>query len=286
MRQEDVTIIIPTLATPFTSRALKYCFESLRATFTGKIIVSVNGKERRRDIYHDLLQGPTDILQSDTQGQCNAVNQAVKESTTPWIMIVNDDMVFPPGWFKKFTDQVDRFKLLVASPNLVEPRRGAPPFLEYFCGGIGTEGTTPDFDKQKFLDFAETYKEHPNKPYQAIENGFNLPFLIRRDVWDTIGGYDIAYDPWSSCSDTDLQTRIIFAGITPKRVRTALVYHFGQTSGTFSADRESFRHTNWRYYKAKFGFDSFKNPDVWYLPTIPEDTKFHPPYKNKYANSN
>ena len=278
--ESEVTIIIPTLATSFTKTALEFCLESLNG-FQGQVIVAVNGGQLIPDdhIYYPI----TKWFRTEKQGQCHAVNEAAELVTTPWMIVMNDDMVVAPNSIERLLWAVDNFGLLVASPNLVEPKKGAPPFIEQFCGGIGTEGTKPDFNKEKWLNFAANYKEHPN-PRLSLENGLNLPFMIRKDVWDTIGGYDEAYDPWGSCCDTDIQTRIMLAGITPKRFRGSLFYHFGSTSGTFNADKESFRHTNWRYYESKFGFPSFKNPLVWYKPDIPEYLlKFHPPYRDQYA---
>lgn len=277
MKEEELTIVIPTLATEFTRRALRFCLDSLQ-DFTGRVLVVVNGEEPI----------PTwtgvDWIKVDQQGQCKATNEAVKLVTTPWVLISNDDMIYAQkDWFQKLTYPVDNFGMLVASPNLVEPRKGAPPFLTHFCGGIGTEGTQPDYNAECVSEFVNNWKEIDFNPRYSVENGFNLPYLIRKDVWDTVGGYDEAYDPWGSCSDTDLQTRLLIAGVTPKRIRSALVYHFANTSGTFSGDRESFRHTNWRHYKAKFGFDSFKNPEVWYKPEIPKENIFHPGYEGKYV---
>jgi len=269
MGPREITIVIPSLHPAFhdlSGKALDYCLPSLNKSFGGPVEIAFNGEG------------------SDyPQGQCGAVNRVAKKVKTEWMMVSNNDMVFSPNWLKELTKNVENFGLLVASPNLVEPTRGAAPFLEKFCGGLGG-----DFDEQCFLDFVETQKQHENSPIcgNVIENGFNLPFLVRKDVWDTVGGYDEAYDPWGSCSDTDLQTRFLIAGVNPTRVRSSLVYHFTNASGTFAADLESFRHKNWRYYEEKFGFKSFGAADgVWYRPEIPKTLKFKPSWTNKYLKS-
>src|SRR5204863_406780 len=82
---------------------------------------------------------------------------------------------------------------LCLSPILIEPQKGAPTFEVFFAGGAGG-----DFDKQKFLKYAEN---RPTPIVPSLRTGFNLPFLIRKDLWDTIGGYDINYDPWGSNGD-------------------------------------------------------------------------------------
>lgn len=285
MEESNLTIIIPTLATEFTTRALKFCLMSLYETFDGPYIVTENGGAKYKWKNEILSEAwPYKELEFKQQGQCHAVNEAVKQAETEWIMVVNDDMIFPPNWFKTFTDVVENFNLLVASPNLVEPKKGAPPFIEKFCGGIGTVSVEPDFDKQCFLDFVEGYKEHENRPIEnVVEDGFNLPFIVRKDVWDTVGGYDEAYDVWGSCSDTDLQAKIMYAGITPKRVRSCLVYHFSNTSGTFHPRNEASKHENWRYFEKKWGFPSWTNDQgVWYKPEFPKEIAFKADWKGKY----
>ncbi len=277
MTEDNVTIIIPTLATKISSRALKLCVESLKETCDCRIVVAHNG------LYGSPVWAEDEQVEVFTlmeQGQCRATNYAVENFVkTEWIMIFNDDMIVPPGWFKKLTNPVDNFNLLVASPNLVEPQKGAPPFIEKFCGGVGG-----DFDEQCFLEFVALYKEHENYPEGTIEDGLNFPLLMRKDVWDTIGGYDEAYDPWGSNSDSDLQHKIMIAGIIPKRVKGALVYHFSQTSGTFHPDHRDKWEENRRYFTEKWGFERAKSPEIWYRPTIPYDKlKYKPKWKAKYG---
>ncbi len=293
MIESDVTVIVPTLATKLSKRALGYCLNSLQDM--PNVVIAHNGEddntEKATEVHNKLVKPLLEksmnwfsIGEIRGQGQCNAVNHAVRKfSHTKWIMISNDDMVYPEGWFKKFTDVVDNFGLLVASPNLVEPRKGAPPFIEHFCGGVGIEESKPDFDKQCFIDFESSYKEHINKPMLRIEDGFNFPLLIRKDVWDTIGGYDTAFDPWGSNGDSDLQHKIMLAGITPKRVRECLVYHFSQTSGTFHPDNQAALHENYRYFEEKWGFQRANSPEIWYKPEIDYGKlKYKPEWEGKY----
>lgn len=267
MKETDVTILIPSLdpdRNELTRRALLYCELSLLETFSGQYKVLYNGEG-------------TDY----PQGQCAAVNRGAKEVTTPWIMILNNDMILPPGWFERLTREVDSHKFLVASPNLVEPRKGAPPFLQKFCGGVGTLDGPADFDKQCFMEFAANHQEHINRPDLSVEDGFNMPVLIRTDVFREVGMYDEAYDPWGSNSDSDLQYRLMIAGIVPKRVRNAVVYHFSQTSGTFHPSHRDAWEKNQRYFREKFGVERASSPDIWYKPSL-EGVTYHPGYENRY----
>ena len=67
-------------------------------------------------------------------------------------------------------------------------------------------------------------KEHMG--YGGLRTGFNLPFLIKRELWDMVGGYDINYDPWGSNGDSDLEYKIRLAGVQPYQNTNSIVYHF------------------------------------------------------------
>ena len=142
IKQSDLTIIIPHLG---GTKESEYAFNECRTSLTEtepeiKVITVRNGE--KCNIHRSEIK----ILQ---QGQCKAVNTAVATVSTPWVLVTNDDMIYSPGWFEALTrSQVDKY--LCISPRLVEPRKGAPTFIEYFCGSAGG-----DFDKQKFLNFVK-----------------------------------------------------------------------------------------------------------------------------------
>lgn len=261
---KDVTIIIPHLGESKESEyAFNECYASLRESVPEiRIVVAKNGA---------ACIHPRDV-RIVGQGQCKAVNAAVSITNTRWIMITNDDMVYAPGWWEKLTNEAE---FLCLSPKLIEPRSGAPTFETHFFGGAGG-----DFDKLKWLEFATTYEGNVTRP------GFNLPYLIRRDLWDTIGGYDINYDPWGSNSDSDLEYKIKLAGVQPYQNTNCIVYHFSQTSGTFEPRNQSYWQKNWDYFIEKWGFPR-TDDGIWEASfTIPDEgRKFRPEWEGKYASS-
>lgn len=267
-----VTVVIPT--TQKTLPYLELCVKSLREnTDNWDIIVVSNGTK-----YTYPIDLPVRRYHVERQGQCHAVNVGVKmaDVDTDYIMVSNDDMYYAPGWNQRL-----RFDDLVFSPNLVEPTDNAgsaPPFLK-LDGGL----TLDEFNQEAVDKFVKLHEDN------EVENGFNLPFFIKKEVWDTIEGYDANYDPWGSNSDTDLQTKIELAGIKPKRYRDMLVYHFGSKSGTFNPEHQSFWQKNWDYYQDKWGFNRDElGSDTWYckdmLPKDESRIKYKPDWKGKYAS--
>ena len=265
-----LTIIIPHLGlTPEIEYAFDKCYESLKETVPDiRILVAKNGKVgclHERDIR---------IIE---QGQCKAVNAAVAISSTPWVLVTNDDMVYPPRWWENLTTGFSEGsdKILCISPKLIEPRSGAPTFEVYFCGGTGG-----DFDKEKWLEFAKNYQG------QGLRTGFNLPFLIKKELWDLVGGYDVNFDPWGSNGDSDLEYKIRLAGVQPYQNRNSIVYHFSQTSGTFHPDNRDYWQDNWNYFIQKWGFPR-TDEGIWeanfHIPTKEEGRIFQPDWEEKYG---
>jgi len=274
----NITAVIPSLV-EVDKDYLELCVDSLRATVDWPIVVVTNGGRTTQPFPPGWSTGRCTHLHTKQQGQCNAVNIGAQWAppTTDYLFIINSDMYFPPGWDKNL-----KFKYPVFSPNLVEPINNsgsAPPFLKA-DGGFNLE----EFDSDLVDDYV---KEMIKTEKGKTETGFNLPFFIRKDVWDTIGGYDVKYDPWGSNSDTDLQTKINLAGITPRRLRDVLVYHFSNKSGTFDGTHQEAWQKNWDYFDSKWGFNrDVLGSDVWYnkdmLPDAYDDSNFHPDWEMKY----
>lgn len=280
IKPEDVTIIIPHLGgTAEAEYALEQCIISLNETVPqiNKIVV-FNGGKYRSGKDQILLPNITRIF-LDAQGQCKAVNAAAATVNTPWIFVTNDDMVYAPGWFEILTDKLFGEPLCI-SPKLVEPRKGAPTFEVEFCGGAGG-----DFDKARFLRYVMQVRF---KIYPSIQTGFNLPFLIKKELWDTVGGYDINYDPWGSNGDSDLEYKIRLAGVQPYQNTNCVVYHFSQTSGTFHPDNQSYWQKNWDYFIEKWGFPR-TDEGIWEanfkMPETPL-RKFDPDWVVTYGPKN
>lgn len=261
----NVSVIIPSLY-EVDGEYLKLCVESLRESgFGGQIIVVTNGVSAKP--YLGEIKGISIHLHTRDQGQCNAVNIGAQIATGDYLLVSNADMYYAPEWDKNL-----EFEYPVFSPNLVEPTDNlgsAPPFMK-FAGGL----TIETFNKPMIDGFI---KREVDK-IQGDEDGFNLPFFIQREFWQFLGGYDPVYDPWGSNSDTDLQTRINLAGVTPMRLNDVLVYHFSNKSGTFElgdlAKHQAYQY-NWDYFHDKFGFDRDElGSDVWYnKDMIPKDPK-------------
>jgi len=276
--KNNLTIIIPTLnSTGDVAQdkkihfAFANCLSSLGETVPDiPVIVASNGNDPG---YLPMYLHPKSTrINLWEQGQCKAVNAAVAMTNTEWIMVSNDDQIYPPNWLEKLFHNIGNDYSCI-SPQLVEPNEGAPTFIKYFCGVAGG-----DFDKEKFIDYSETHVP----PYPSCRTGFNLPFIIKSELWDLIGGYDINYYPWGSNSDSDLEYKIKLAGVQPVQNQNSLVYHFSQTSGTFNPANHEHWQRNFKYFEDKWGFPR-TDDGIWEANfTIPMDKLKYKPLWGKY----
>ncbi|HEC65901.1 MAG TPA: glycosyltransferase [bacterium] len=267
INKNEITIIVPTLDSERNAYALNECLTSLfESNFPREnIIIALNGEKNNK-----IKTKGTKLVWVRDQGQCKSTNAAVATVNTPWIMVTNDDHVYPPNWFERLTDfsWFGKKDVVCVSPQLVEPNDGAPTFIKYFCGGVGG-----DWDKEKFMEFAKN--RHIATPGKW-RPGFNLPFLMKKEVWDMVGGYDVELDPFSSNSDSDLEYKLKLAGVEMWQNTNCPVYHFSQTSGIFHPSKRSYWQKNWDYFIEKWGFERASSPEIW-------DTSFEIDYdKLKY----
>lgn len=266
--QSQVSIIIPHLGmTKEEEHAIDECLLSLKETVPNiRILIAKNGFRCSHDNFDVWVR---------EQDQGMAVNATVASVDTEWIFVSNSDMIYAKGWWEKLVDGLPP-TVKCLSPKLIEPRAGAPTFEVYFCGGAGG-----DFNKTKWLEFAKDYKG------TGYRTGFNLPFLIKRELWNTIEGYDKNYRPWGSNADSDLEYKIKLAGVQSYQNTNSIVYHYSQTSGSFSPENRSYWDQNWHYFISKWGFPRADSPMIWEANfEIPEDKlKYKPFWKDFYKKN-
>lgn len=272
-----VAIIIPSMEK--NQEYLRLCVDSLRDSgIDWDIIVVTNGGHM-----YPLEGLRARRIHTSQQGQCHAVNIGAQmvAPNTDYIMVSNDDMYYAPHWNRNL-----RFGSACFSPNLIEPTNNngsAAPFLKA-DGGFTLDEFNKGVVDQTVHDGITAWDDGSQEPKETT--GFNFPVFIRKDLWDTVGGYDETYDPWGSNSDTDLQTLIELAGVQSYRLRDVLVYHFSNKSGTFDGTHQEEWWKNFNYYRDKFGYtrDDEPIPDTWMATGMVNHDKliFHPEWEGKY----
>lgn len=238
-----VSIIIPTMQANLPY--LKACVESIKkySTEDHEIIVISNP-----DPYYEIPIEGIKRFHNVEQGQCRAVNLGVKEASNEYILISDDDVVFPRNW----EDMIEKAKEVeFFSGNFVESGSKGGVAMPFITKDFGN--TPDDFNWEEW---------EKNEGEDVWENGFGFPLICKKSFWEKIGGYDKNYDPWGSNCDSDLEYKVMIAGVMPKRWRGAPTYHFGQVSGIFQ--HSDYWQKNTRYFEQKWGIARAKTPEIWY----------------------
>jgi len=273
-----ISIVIPTLKENYPY--LKMCVDSIKkySHENHEIIVAVNnlkGEEIPDTIKQ--IEG-IKLLAINEQGQGRATNLAVEQAINKYILVADDDTVFPPNW-EELTEKAKEVEFL-SGVFMENGKKGgiAPAFIQGDCGN-----TPEEFDWNKWK------KESIERREEKMENGFGFPLVCKKELWQKVEGYDSdGYDPWGSNIESDLEYKIMLYGIMPKRWRGVITYHFAQISGTFTKpEAEPYLQKNRSYFERKWGIARAKALMIWYCEFgIPLDTlRYRPDWANFTENN-
>ena len=206
-----ISVIIPTYKEPeHLDLCLKSAFEG--QVNNNEIIVVVDGFYELNKPILDKYPKVNVLDLGSNKGLSVATNWGVYNATNDYILVVNDDNVFPRNWDYKLTQF--KQKGIVVSLNQIEPN---PSMFPQFI--IKDLGKSPEgFDLKAYWDFEDTqYK-------QAELSGSTLPFMMNKYDYLAVGGWDIMY-PSPHVVDWDFFLKCEYVGYTMKRVYVNF-YHF------------------------------------------------------------
>jgi GT2 family glycosyltransferase len=214
-----VTVVVPTLA---ADDALADCLRSLESqTFDRFEVVVVDNSSSGRA----RGSGRVRILINDRNvGFGTAINQAIRDSTSPYIAVLNDDAIPHSGW-------------LAALVKAAE----AHPKAGMFASQVRLAGTN-QLDSAGMLialDGSSKQRGHGEPPASFAADSDTLfptgsAALYRRTMLDEIGLFDEIF--FLYCEDTDLGLRARWAGWEGVYVAAAVVDHaYSKSAGRASA---------------------------------------------------
>jgi O-antigen biosynthesis protein len=206
-----ISVIIPTYKEPeYLDLCLKSAFEG--QTNKNEIIVVVDGFYELNKPILDKYPDVRVLDLGENQGLSVATNWGVYNATHEYILVVNDDNVFPKDWDSRL--EIFCQQGVVVSPNQIEPN---PSMFHQFI--IKDLGKTPeDFNLEAYWEFEQDqYK-------QAELNGSTLPFLMNKYDYLAVGGWDVMY-PSPHVVDWDFFLKCEYVGYLMKRVYVNF-YHF------------------------------------------------------------
>ena len=156
-----------------------------------------------------------------------SVNRGAAEARGRHIVLLNNDTEPQPGWLRALVDRADsRDEIGVVAAKLIYPDGS----LQEAGGIVWRDGTAWNFGR------GDGSSSEPQYSYvRSIDYGSAAALLVRRTVWESLGGFDERFAPgyWE---DTDLCFAARAAGSDVVYEPAAVVVHReGQSMGTDTA---------------------------------------------------
>lgn len=159
-----------------------------------------------------------------------AWNQAIRATTEPWVVVLSNDVLLPPGWWKGLAAGIDRHGLALASPY---------PF----------EGKLPE-------DFAGWAQDFMARNHGRFWRDYSfVVYAFRRATFDQVGPLDENFQV-GGFEDTDYIFRMRKLGLRYGIVGASTLYHFGSaTMQAFKDQGDLHAAPNRRYFIEKWKVD-------------------------------
>lgn len=226
----NVAIVIPVLnQLEYTKNCLKSLLPEIE---TGvRVVVIDNGSTDGTGAWLSKQPGIEVLANTENRGCAPAWNQGCRAvAGAEWIVVANNDLVFPCGWLPGLLDAAKRHELAVVSPAMRE------------------------------RDLNYSFQEHAAKIMSGMRDvvrrgvAHGVVFAVRADVFAKIGYFDEAFRI-GQFEDSDFFRRAKLAGFPLGTVGAAFVHHFG--SITQDALRSGpavrpYEAENRAYYRAKW----------------------------------
>ncbi|MBE5982860.1 MAG: glycosyltransferase family 2 protein [Paenibacillaceae bacterium] len=224
--QKKVTIIIPNY------NGLKFmepCFKALRAQSDQnfELLVVDNGSTDGSVKWLEDHQIPSIFLEENT-GFSGAVNIGIRESVTPYVILLNNDTEPQPDYVKEMVKAIERSpKIFSVSSKMIQL------YHKDLMDDAGDMYSVLGWAYQRGVGQKSSGYNKACRVFSACAGAA----IYRRDVFDKIGGFD--EDHFAYLEDIDVGYRAKIFGYKNWYCPKAVVYHVG--SGTSGSKYNSFK---------------------------------------------
>lgn len=233
--KHDISIVVPV----FNQRAYtEQCLKSLATDMANgvQIVVLDNGSSQEtRDFLAAVPK--IELIRNETNRGCApAWNQGVAKAGGHRVVILNNDVVVPPGWLEGLVEYSSMNRVDIASPAI---REG---ILNY------------DFENYA----ADFMRRMATVERRGIANG--ICFMIDRRVLDKIGNFDETFRI-GQFEDTDFFWRARQAGFRLGTTGASFLHHHGsatQIALRSSAPKDEYEAENRRRFRQKWRLSGWR----------------------------
>ena len=245
-----ISVIIPTYKEP---DVLEICLNSILQgqDEDNEIVVVVDGfKEINKEVLKKFPHLKIINFPSN-QGAVHATNVGVHHATYDYILVANDDNVFPQHWDTKLKPYCKKGE--VTTINQIESKPSM--FKQTHIKDLGTPKT---FNLDTFWEYESSLSVLPPE-----ESGSQWPFLMYKPDYLAVGGLDIYY-PSPHVVDWDFMLKCEYVGFKMVRTYDVHLYHFVSIAtrrdsdmNKISSQKEQLAH---QFFTKKWGTPTEHNP--------------------------
>jgi GT2 family glycosyltransferase/2-polyprenyl-3-methyl-5-hydroxy-6-metoxy-1,4-benzoquinol methylase/Flp pilus assembly protein TadD/spore maturation protein CgeB len=221
--QASVDVVIPL----YNKAALtKACLESLEASqgeVSFRVILVDNGStDETGDLLSDWADRATVVRPGENLGFSKGNNLGAKQGDSPYLLFLNNDTVAEAGWLDRLYEVIDASpEVGIVGPKLLYPNR------KIQHAGLEIVNGVPD---HVFRNAAE------DDPQANVSRDLDMVtgacLMIRRDLFESMGGFDEAYV--NGVEDIDLCLRTRDRGFRVRYVsESVLEHHEGMSEGRY-----------------------------------------------------
>jgi GT2 family glycosyltransferase len=247
-----ISVISPTYKEP---EVLDVCLRSaiIGQRHNNQIIVVVDGfYEVNREVLEKYKQDIQVLILEENAGLSRATNLGVYNAEFDYILIVNDDNVFPEAWDQELLEQHKPGSVL--APNQIEPIPSM--FKQFHINNLGRDPKT--FNINDFWEYEYTVIDN-----RIEESGSTLPIFMSKTDYLRVGGWDESY-PGAWVVDWDFFLKCELSGMKMLRTYACHFYHFVSVGTEATPEEKQSKvikeQACHEYFKYKWGQYSKHNP--------------------------
>lgn len=232
---------------------LSQCINGILSASPGdetEIIVVDNGSTDETAAYLAFVKESNPTLKIVTNnhntGFCTATNQGMEVASGDYIIWMNDDAIPSPYWLEKMERNL-------TDTHTFHPNIGITgPMSNYAAGLQQVEGLPPDTPVTDCTNVVQSIEgNYPLSFYQLANKLSGFCMMMKREVYDTIGGIDERYSPGGFC-DNDFCLRAIESGYGCLVSPNVFVYHYGSITLNREYPASNYGVHNWAKFISKY----------------------------------
>lgn len=261
----DVTVIIVSYNTrELTLKAIETLYATTRATRIRTVLYDNDSKDGSAEAVAAAFPQVEVVASKDNLGFAKANNVVAAQADTEWILLLNPDTECHEG----AVDEIVAFGRAHPEAGAIGGRtyfpdgslnplsvQGEITLWSSFCRAVGL---TIVFKRSAFFN-PEAYGDWPRDTEREVDCIVGCFLLMRRALWDRLGGFDLRYYMYGEDSDLSLRARA--AGHPNMIAPKARIMHLVGASSTQKANkvvmvalsRATLIRDHWPAWKIPFG---------------------------------